>query len=112
MNLWTLLAIFWSMQIAAYLSFKSGSQSTSSRSGKWMKSFVIGNVIGATSIIFLMRIYAKMPDNPNLALVLAVVGSGLGCQLAMALVFRSRLSIVQWSGIALALAGTVVAVLG
>lgn len=112
MNLGTLLVIFWSMQIAAYLAFKSGSQSDSRRSARWVTSFIIGNAVGATSIIFLMQIFAKMPENPNLALVLSGVGAGIGCQLAMALVFRSRLSPVQWGGIALALAGTVVALMG
>lgn len=112
MNLWILLAIFWSMQIAAFLTFKSGSLSASSRSSRWVKSFIIGNAIGASSIIFLMRIFAKMPENPNLAFVLSSVGAGIGCQLAMVLVFHSRLSFVQWAGIALALAGTAVAMLG
>jgi multidrug transporter EmrE-like cation transporter len=112
MNLWTLLVIFWSMQIAAYLTFKCGSLSASRYSARWVTSFIIGNAVGTTSIIFLMRIYAKMSENPNIALVLAGVGAGIGCQLAMLLVFRSRLSFVQWTGIALVLAGTAVALLG
>lgn len=112
MNLWLLLAIFWFMQIAAYLTFKSGSLSGSRHSSRWLRCFIIGNVIGASSIIFLMQIFAKMPGNPNLALVLSSVGAGIGCQLAMVLVFRARLSLVQWTGIALALAGTVMALLG
>ena len=112
MNLGILLVIFWSMQIAAYLAFKFGSQTNSHHSARWKTCFIIGNAVGATSIIFLMQIFAKMPGNPNLALVLSSVGAGIGCQFAMVLVFRSRLSLVQWAGIALALAGTTVALLG
>jgi len=112
MNLGTLLVIFWSMQIAAYILFKSGSLSDSPHSSRWVRCFIGGNVVGAASIVFLMQIFAKMSDNPNLAYVLAVVGAGIGCQLATALVFRSKLSFIQGSGIALALAGTAVALLG
>ncbi len=112
MNLGVLLVIFWSMQIAAFILFKFGSLGDSHHSSRWMKCFVGGNVVGATSIIFLMRIFSKFPENPNLAYVLAIVGGGIGCQLATALVFRSRLSFVQWSGIVLALAGTALAMLG
>lgn len=100
------------MQIAAYLSFKYGSLSASQKSHRWLTGFIIGNAIGATSIIFLMKVYEKMPANPNLAVVLSGVGAGIGCQLALALVFRSRLSLLQWGGIGLALAGTAVALLG
>jgi hypothetical protein len=112
MSLGTLLALFWSMQVVAYLTFKTGSQSASQRSARWVTSFIAGNAVGAASIIFLMRIFAKMPENPNLALMLTSVGAAVGCQVAMILVYRSRLSIIQWAGIALALAGTAVALLG
>lgn len=112
MNLLILLIIFWAMQIVAYLTFKYGSTSGSMRSTRWVACFIGGNAVGASSILFLLRIFAEMPENPNLALALAGVGAGIGCQLAMALMFRSKLSALQWCGVALTLFGTILAQVG
>jgi multidrug transporter EmrE-like cation transporter len=102
------LAIFWAMQIFAQLAFKWGSGDPR----RWRTGFLAGNVVGASSIVFLMRIYALLPHNSNLAAVLAGSGGFVGSQLLLAWLFRSRLSARQWLGIALVALGTAVATLG
>jgi drug/metabolite transporter (DMT)-like permease len=99
------LAIFWAMQIFAQIAFKWGSGDPR----RWRTGFIAGNVVGATSIVFLMRIYALLPQNSNLAAVLAGSGGFVGSQLLLAWLFRSRLSARQWLGIALVAIGTAVA---
>ena len=101
-----LLAIFWTMQVAANLFFKYGSTAPS----RWVAGFVLGNVVGASSIYFMMRLYERMP--PNLAMALAGGGSFLLIQLALAFVFGPRPTAVQWCGVALVGVGMVVASLG
>lgn len=112
MRLIVLLAVFWIMQVLANVAFKYGSIGGESRSRRWMVGFIGGNIVGASSIYFLMLIFACMPANPNLAIVLAGVGGALGSQVTLAWLFRSRLSWVQWAGIVLATAGTAMATLG
>ncbi len=71
-----------------------------------------GNLVGASSIYFVMRVYEQMPENPNLAAVMAGSGGFVGSQLVLAWVFHSNLSGVQWAGVSLVALGTVVATLG
>jgi drug/metabolite transporter (DMT)-like permease len=103
---------FWVLQVFAYLSFKWGSLDHQRNARRWWTGFAIGNIFGAASVYFLMHVLGLMPHNPNLALVLAIVGSTLGSQLSLAVVFRSRLAWIQWAGILLAVVGTAVATLG
>ncbi|HEY3332970.1 MAG TPA: hypothetical protein VGK19_23255 [Capsulimonadaceae bacterium] len=105
------LVAFWAMQIFANVAFKYGSASPT-RSRRWLAGFVAGNVVGASSIYFLMQIYAAMPSNSNLANVLSGSGGFIGSQIVLAALFRSRLSGVQWTGIALTAAGMALATLG
>jgi drug/metabolite transporter (DMT)-like permease len=111
-NLLPSLAVFWGLQVLAYVAFKWGSLGGQRNARRWWTGFVVGNVFGTTSTYFLMLVFEKMPHNPNLALVIAMVGSTLGSQLALAVVFRSRLSWIQWAGILLAVVGTAVATVG
>lgn len=106
------LAIFWAMQIFANVAFKYGSHGEAGRSRRWLTGFVSGNVVGASSIYFMMKIFEMMPGNCNLAAVLAGSGGFVGSQLLLAWMFRSRLTLVQWVGIALVAIGTAVATLG
>ncbi len=106
------LLIFWAMQIFANLAFKYGSVGNAGRSTRWLLGFISGNVVGASSIWFLMQIYASMPGNSNLASVLAGSGGFIGSQVLLAWLFRSRLTFVQWMGIMLVAVGTAVATLG
>ncbi|HEY3415576.1 MAG TPA: hypothetical protein VGM23_01715 [Armatimonadota bacterium] len=107
----TSLLFFWVMQIFANLAFKYGSYGAP-RSWRWLAGFLAGNAVGATSIIFMMKIYAAIPGNSNLAQVLAGSGGFVGGQLLLAWLFRSRFTALQWTGIALVAVGTTVTTLG
>lgn len=106
------LLIFWAMQIIAYVAFKYGSHGETGRSKRWLAGFIGGNVVGASSIYFLMKIYEAMATNCNVATVLSNGGAFVGCQVALALIFRSRLTWVQWAGVALVATGSALATLG
>ena len=108
---WLILLCFWAMQIFANVAFKYGSRGEVGRSRRWWVGFISGNVVGASSIYFLMQIYKLMPANSNLAAVLAGSGGFVGSQLLLARLFHSRLAPLQWVGIALVTLGTVVATL-
>jgi len=106
------LALFWAMQIFANVAFKYGSTGNAGRSTRWLIGFISGNVVGASSIYLLMKVYAAMPGNSNLAAVLAGSGGFIGSQLLLSWLFRSRLANVQWIGITLVAVGTALATLG
>ena len=106
------LFIFWSMQVFANVAFKYGSDRAGRRSKRWLAGFLAGNVVGASSIYFLMRIYELMPGDCNLAAVLAGSGGFVGSQVLLAWLFRSRLGPAQWAGVALVAIGTIIATLG
>jgi len=93
------LLIFWGMQIVCHVLLKYGSTSP----GRWLPCFVIGNAVGVSSTWFLMLLYTRM--NPNIALGLGLGGGFLFAQLALALLFHSRLSGVQFAGIVAIAAG-------
>lgn len=99
-----LLLIFWTMQVLAQVFFKYGSGGTSIR---WWFGFVAGNVFGASSILLLMKLYARM--NPNLALALGGGGAFLLSQLVLSWAFESRLLVSQWIGLLLITAGMALA---
>ena len=111
MKLLLLLTVFWTMQILANIAFKWGSGGGRTRTHRWWLGFIAGNAVGASSIWFLMQVYALLPDNSNLAAVLASGGGFIGSQLLLAWLFRSRLTPLQWCGIALVAVGTAVATL-
>ena len=112
MNVGAQLVIFWLMQIGASVAFKYGSGGAHDRSQQWRVGFVGGNLVGAASIYFLMKIFERMPTNPNLAAMLAITGAAIPSQIVLAVLFRSRLRGIQWVGIVLATLGTALAVLG
>jgi multidrug transporter EmrE-like cation transporter len=84
------LGTFWAMQATAQLLFAYGSRTP----GRGTIGFILGNVFGASSIIFLMILYKAM--NPNLALALGSAGGFLCAQGAIALLFRIPLSPLQY----------------
>lgn len=100
------VGIFWAMQAVAQLIFKYGGVTP----GRWVPSFVFGNVIGASSIWFLMLLYKQM--NPNLALAIGTGGGFLAAQAALALVFRVPLAPQQYFGAAAIIVGMVMFSLG
>jgi multidrug transporter EmrE-like cation transporter len=87
------------MQVGAALLFKYGGTAPA----RWMPCFITGNVIGVTSTWFWMLLLKQM--NANVALGLATGGVFLASQVALALVFRSHLTPVQFVGIAAILGG-------
>lgn len=106
------LLIFWTMLIFTNVAFKYGSHGKAGRSRRWLAGFIGGNIVGASSIFFLMKIFELMPGNCNLAAVLAGSGGFIGSQVLLAWLFHSRLTYIQWTGIALVSVGTAVATLG
>ena len=94
-----MLAAFWVMQASVALLFKFGSMAP----GRWVPCFLAGNVIGVSSTWIWMLVMKQM--NPNVALGLIVGGAFLAGQVALALVFRSHLSLMQIAGIAAIFAG-------
>jgi uncharacterized membrane protein len=106
-----LLGVFWTMQVLANVAFKWGTHGAAQQSNRWLAGFVGGNIVGVSSIYFMMLIYERMASNRNLAAVLAGGGAFVGSQIVLAWVWRSRLSTTQWIGVALVAVGTVVATL-
>ncbi|MBM4034972.1 MAG: hypothetical protein FJ291_24780 [Planctomycetes bacterium] len=84
------LGIFWAMQAVAQLFFAYGSRTP----GKGALGFILGNVFGASSIVFLMMLYKAM--NPNLALGLGTGGAFLCAQGSIAILFRVPLTPLQY----------------
>ena len=100
------MIIFLAMQVAANLIFKYGSGASS----RWLPCFIIGNVIGASSIYFMMKLYERL--NANLAMAIGGGATFLLVQLALAVAFNSRLSLLQWGGIAAVGIGMAMTALG
>jgi len=88
-----LLFVFCGMQAIAQLLFKYGSL----HQNRWLLFFVLGNMLGASSIWLLMLLYKHM--NVNVALALAGGGAFISCQVALAIFHRSRLTLSQTLGV-------------
>jgi len=100
------IALFWGMQCVANLLFKWGSTSDS----RWLWGFFGGHLFGVSSLWILMVLYKTM--NPNVALGICFGGMFLLSQVAIALVFRSGISPVQYAGIAVITAGMILLAVG
>jgi multidrug transporter EmrE-like cation transporter len=87
------IGVFCAMQVIAQLLFKWGSASN----GRWLWGFLGGNLFGFSSIWLLMLVYKSM--NPNIALAICGGGSFLLAQLALAVIFKSDISLTQWGGV-------------
>ena len=94
------------MQCVAGLLFKWGSTSDS----RWYWGFFVGHLFGVSSMWFLMLLYKTM--NPNVALGICFGGMFLLSQVAIALVFRSGISPVQYVGIAVITVGIILLAVG
>ncbi len=86
------LLTFWAMQTIAQVVFKYGSDAPE----RWLTCFIIGNVFGASSIWLLMLLYRDW--DPNIALGLGTGGGFLCAQGALAMLFHTQISGVQWIG--------------
>ena len=81
----SLLIVFWAMQIVSQIIYKAGSASPR----YWIVGFVLGNVIGVSSMWLMMKLYTKMDS--GLAMGLGIGGAFLFSQLAFAIVFSARI---------------------
>ena len=100
------LLIFWGMQVMAQVIFKWGAASP----GRFVYGFIGGNVFGASSIVFLMLLYKAM--NPNVVLGMGTGGGFLLAQVALAIIFHSRVGPVQQAGVVAITAGMVMLAMG
>lgn len=87
------ILVFWVMQVIANLLFKWGSDTP----GRWAVGFFCGHLFGVSSIAFLMLLYKTM--NPNIALGICLGGAFLAAQVTLAVVYRSSLTPIQYTGI-------------
>ena len=99
MRIMILLGIFWLMQAAAQVAFSWGA----STPGRWWIGFVVGNAVGATSVIVVMRLYAG--NDKGLTCALAVGGAFVAAQLGLAMLSRQMPALGQWACIALIACG-------
>jgi len=90
---------FWMAQVGIALVFQYGSTTP----GRWLRGYVIGNIIGVSSSLLLL-VLLRMGD-ANVATGLAVGGGFLAQQAALVLVYRGRLLLVQALGIAAIVGG-------
>lgn len=100
------IMVFYAMQVIATLFFKWGS----TNDARWLWGFLLGNAFGFSSIWLLMMVYKVM--NPNVACGICGGGSFLLSQLALNIVFKSEVSLVQWSGVVVIVAGMLLLTVG
>lgn len=91
--------LFFVLQVGSGLFYKWGAD----RPGCGWLGFVLGNALGITSTYFLMRVYGRI--NPNVGEAICRGGYFILIQIAFMVVFHSRLSGIQWIGIALIVSG-------
>ena len=99
------IAAFLGLQVSAGLLFKLGAL----QKQYWLLCFVVGNAMGVVSIAFLMGVYRHL--NPNVSEAICRGGYFVLIQIAFVLVYHSRLSLVQWGGVAMIVAGICVVTL-
>jgi multidrug transporter EmrE-like cation transporter len=91
--------------VASQLLFKWGTNT-----GRMTAGFILGNLPGASCIVFLMLLYKTV--NPNVALGICMGGGFLMSQIALALMGRARLGRAQYAGILAITAGMVLLAVG
>ncbi len=87
------ILMFWAMQVVAMLLFKWGSNTP----GRWAWGFFGGHLFGVSSMVFLMSLFKML--NPNVAMGICLGGAFLMSQIALAVVYRPELSLLQYAGI-------------
>lgn len=93
------ILIFFVLQVGAGLLFKMGAVHRE----YWLLGFVAGNMLGITSIYFLMAVYKYL--NANVGEAICRGGYFVLIQIAFILVFHSRLNLLQWGGIVMIVTG-------
>jgi hypothetical protein len=97
----SLLFAFLVFQAGANVLFRYGAGAP----GRWWTGFLLGNLVGVTSIIFFMGIQRLMPDRMPLVLALCGGGAFISAQVAVSLVFRQPIALGQYAGIAVIVIG-------
>ncbi len=106
MRIVPLLLLYTGMQVCAGLIAKYGANVPQ----YWLAAFILGNVINSASVWALMGMYRQM--NGNIVMALSVGLAFVAVQVAMLLVFRQSLSLLQYAGIVAILVGLIVIIAG
>ncbi|MCL2461240.1 MAG: hypothetical protein FWF44_01120 [Defluviitaleaceae bacterium] len=89
----SLIAIYYGINTCAFAATVFGGKSDA----WWWPCFILSNVIGMTGTWVLMRLYKVM--NVNTATAVTLGGGFLIIQFVVALLFKSRLSVIQYAGV-------------
>jgi multidrug transporter EmrE-like cation transporter len=100
------VASFWILYAAAFCFFKRGSLSK----GAWLPCFIIGNVFGVSATAVLMLLYKIM--NVNVAMGLSLGGGFVMSQFALSVIYKQKLTLVQYLGIGAISGGIFMLLLG
>jgi len=103
---WLWMVLFWAMQVVAQLLFKWGSLPE----GRWWLGFFGGHAFGATSILIIMFLYKTV--NANVVYGISFGGMFLLASLALAIVYRTNITTVQYVGVVVITAGILMLALG
>lgn len=94
-----MLGTFWVAQAAIAVVFKYGGTAPA----RWLPCYLVGNVIGVSSAyLWMLLVKAR---HANVATGLIIGGAFLAQQIALALVYRGHLSLIQVIGIAAIVGG-------
>lgn len=100
---WGLVCAFLALNLAACICFKEGGTNPDLH---WL-FFVVGNALGITSTWFIMLLYQRV--NANVAMALTSSLGFVSVQLIYWRLYHSPMNLIQWGGIAIVLAGTLMA---
>ncbi|MCK9410781.1 MAG: hypothetical protein M0Q53_00675 [Prolixibacteraceae bacterium] len=84
------IGIFLLLQIFVQLTFKWGSLSEAN----WLPGYIVANLVSISSTWFMMISYKHL--NPNIAFGIAVASIFICGQVALSLVFKSKMVFLQW----------------
>ena len=84
------IGIFLLMQIFVQVTFKWGSLSEAN----WLPGFIVANVVSICSTWFMMISYKHL--NPNIAFGIAIASMFICSQVALTLIFKSKMLPAQW----------------
>jgi multidrug transporter EmrE-like cation transporter len=85
------ISAFVIMQVLVSIIFKWGSSSKA----RWLWSFIVANIIALISTWFLMTAYKYL--NTNITYGVSVGSTFILTQIALSLIFKSKMSLAQWA---------------
>jgi multidrug transporter EmrE-like cation transporter len=86
------ISAFVTMQVLVSIIFKWGSSGSKSL---WLWSFIVANIIALISTWFLMTAYKYL--NTNITYGIGVGTTFILTQVALSLIFKSKMSMAQWA---------------